>query len=71
MTSITEQKANLRELIHKHIARYIYDNPDQAVPIAIGAIARLTGKMTLRELSDWHLSLKATPIVAADQQEKD
>lgn len=67
MPSISEQKANLRELIHKRVERYLAENPDRASEVAMGAIRRLTKKLTLGELSDWHL--KVSLIAIADQEE--
>lgn len=60
MASISEQKLNLRELLHKHVTEYLAQNPDQAAEVALGMFQRLTGKMTLRELRDWYtkVSLK-------------
>lgn len=55
--SITRRKSDLREIIHRKLERHIAEHPEEAAPIAIGAICRLSGKMTLRELQEWHTAL--------------
>lgn len=55
--SITQQKSDLREIIHRRIADYIGINPEEASNIAMGAIRRLSAKMTLKELQKWNTAL--------------
>ena len=57
--SVTQQKADLRQIIHQHIGQYLNEHPDHAHDVAMGAIQRLSGKMTLAELEQWHTALFA------------
>jgi hypothetical protein len=61
--SVTQQKADLREIIHREVERRIAENPERAPEIAMGAVRRLSGKMTLKELEQWHFSLFGRRIV--------
>ncbi len=54
MSSVTQQKSELRDKIHDIISRELDTDPSMAMVIAIGAIAKLSAKMTLKELKAWH-----------------
>jgi hypothetical protein len=61
--SVTQQKADLREIIHREVERRIAENPEQAPEIAMGAVRWSSGKMTLRELREWHFDLFGRGLV--------
>ena len=69
MTSITQQKSDLRAIIHRRIETYLDENPDAAHRTAMGAIRRLSAKMTLSELEQWHQSLFMSLILRANDNE--
>ena len=66
--SVTEQKSDLRAIIHERIEEHISEHPEQATDIAMGAVRRLSGKMTLRELQDWHFALFAKELILEAEQ---
>lgn len=62
MASIAEQKSNLRQCIHNLIDRRLNDDMENGDGVvcfntAVGAIRRLSAKMTLKELEAWHSTL--------------
>lgn len=61
--SITQQKSDLRAIIHRMMERYIDENPEQTRAIALAAVNRLSGKMTLKELREWHTALSIEAMV--------
>ena len=42
---------------HERIEQYLDEHPGEAKHLAIGAVIRLSGKMTLKELRQWHQAL--------------
>ncbi len=54
MTSIAHQKSEMRDKIHDIISRELDTDPSLAAIVAIGAIAKVSAKMTLKELKAWH-----------------
>jgi len=62
--SIAQQKSDLREIIYREVQRRIEEEPELAPIVAMGAIHRLSGKMTLNELQRWHLALFSDEIIA-------
>jgi len=62
--SITQQKFDLREIIYRKVQQRIKEEPELAPIVAMGAIHRLSGKMTLNELQSWHLALFSDEIIA-------
>lgn len=68
MTSLTQQKADLREIIHKRVMES-YEKEvaiDGARALIFGLLTRLTGRMTIRELQDWHFALYASELVEGE-----
>jgi len=55
--SITQQKSDLRAIIHRKVEQYLTAHPDAAHDVAMGATHRLSARMTLKELRDWHTAL--------------
>ena len=55
--SITQQKHDLRAIIHRKVEAYLTEHPDRAIDVAMGAVRRLSVTMTLRELRQWHSAL--------------
>ena len=55
--SVTQQKSDLREIIHRKVAQYLIEHPEEAQSVALAAVSRLSAKMTLKELKDWHTAL--------------
>lgn len=62
--SITQRKSNLRGIIHKKVAAYLAEHPEEAAGVAMGAIRRLSSKMTLAELEQWHTVLFLSETIA-------
>ena len=57
--SVTQQKSDLRQIIHRKVEQYLSEHPDIAIATAMGAIRRLSATMTLAELEQWHTALFA------------
>ena len=58
MTSITQRKADLKDIILRRIKNKLEANDiDYARGIALGACERLAASMTLNELQDWNLEM--------------
>ena len=57
MVSKTQRKQDLRAIIHRQVARYIGDHPDETYDIAMSSIRQLTSKMTITELGEWNQQL--------------
>ena len=57
--SITQQKSDLRAIIHNTIEQHLKERPDEAHDIAMGAVRRLSKTMTLNDLRAWHRALYA------------
>ncbi len=57
MPSIADQKMDLRHIIHSKVETYLIEHPERTKDIAMGAIRRLSGRMTLNELRRWHTTL--------------
>ena len=55
--SITQQKQDLREIIHRKIEKRLTEHPEEAHYVAMGAVSRLSARMTLKELENWHTAL--------------
>ena len=64
MTSVTQQKSDLRSIIHKRIEEYLNEHPEEVKDVAMGAIRRLSGRMTLQELKMWHQGLYVSSWVS-------
>jgi len=60
--SITQQKSDLRAIIHRRIETYLDEHPDDAREVAMGVVRHLSGKMTLKELQAWHTALYAEDL---------
>jgi len=63
MTSVTTQKTDLRLIIHRKVERSLIEHPESAHDVAMGAVRRLSAKMTLRELKQWHQALFAREMM--------
>ena len=57
--SVTQQKSDLRQIIHRKVEQHLNEHPETAIVTAMGAIRRLSAKMTLAELEQWHTALFA------------
>ena len=57
--SVTQQKSDLRQIIHGRIEQHLTEHPEAAHTTAMGAIRRLSATMTLAELEQWHTALFA------------
>ena len=68
--SITQQKSDLRAIIHRMVERRLEEKPEQAHDIAMGAVRRLSATMTLRELEKWHNAL-ALQVAVTEVSEDD
>jgi len=55
MTSITQQKADLRAALHRRVEYHLVRHPDQATDVAMAAVHLLSARMTRDELADWYL----------------
>ena len=55
--SVTQQKSDLRRIIHRKVEQHLTEHPEAAHATAMGAIRRLSGGMTLAELEAWHTAL--------------
>ena len=63
MTSITQQKADLKDIL-RDIVMNRYDGEDECGhAIASGLLARLMSRMTLNELRAWHQGIAITQHV--------
>lgn len=67
MASIAEQKQDLREIIHRRVFQSMKDKPETIHDVAIGAIRRLTKRMTLAELRAWNFALSVPGIMKCEQ----
>jgi len=65
MSSIAEQKSDLREIIHSKVKQYLNEHPDEVFDAAMGAIRRLSATMTLKELEQWHRAIFAKEMIAS------
>jgi len=65
MSSITQRKSDLRHIIHKAVERHLTEHPEEAYDAAMGAIRHLSGKMTLKELKQWHQVLYIKELAPA------
>lgn len=55
MASITQQKADLKDILLEHILRvYAEASEDEREQLVVGLAARLMAKMTLSELRAWN-----------------
>lgn len=55
--SITQQEYDLREVIHRKIEKRLQEHPEEAFDMAMSTARRLSRKMTLKELRQWHTTL--------------
>jgi hypothetical protein len=55
--SVTQQKSDLREIIHSKIEKRLTEHPEEAQTVALAAVSRLCDRMTLEELRNWHTAL--------------
>lgn len=71
MSSVTQQKSDLRQIIHNKVEKYLDENPGSARDTAMGAIRRLSSKMTLKELKQWHRALFIRDLIPEEGGEEE
>jgi hypothetical protein len=64
MTSLTQQKKDLRDILHRMVMeRYRTQCPEDQEAIMQATLQRLTGYLTVRALRQWHHQMVASQMM--------